>query len=448
MVTFTFPKDFLFGTGGSSFQIEGSPYADGKGENVWDHDCKVHPEMFYGQATPEQGSFFYTHYEEDIRAMKELGQNTYRLSLSWTRILPNGTGKINQKGIDFYNRVIDLLIENGIEPFVDIYHWDLPQTLAEIGGFKNKKVIDYYVEFARICFENFGDRVKLWSTMNEPSVFCFGCYTQGVYPPYETSLRNGLEAAHNILIAHYRIVKLYKSMGLAGKIGAVIAIVPIVPSEMTQEDIGASRRQMDILCDWWLRPMFEGKYPEDLLRDCPDFAREMPADYARELAQEFVPMDMVGLNYYYPERGVYEENTPTKSTTIMNYYAQEKETFQYYPAGLYDAMLYVKETYGNPEIYITENGLGFEDSGDYEQDINDDRRVEYLREHLRMVVRSIRAGVNIKGYYYWSNTDSFEMTSGYRYRFGLTYVNWRTGERTFKKSWRYYKQIIANKMVN
>lgn len=448
MITYRFPDDFLFGTGSSAMQIEGSPYADGKGENTWDYATRVNPERFADAAKTEPAASFYKHFEEDIKEMKAQGLTSFRFSISWSRILPEGTGRINPVGIAFYNRVIDLLIENGIEPFVDIFHWDLPLVLANEGGFKNRKIIDYFVEFASVCFQNFGDRVKLWSTINEPSVFCFAPYTEGRWYPYEESLQNGLQAAHNTLICHFRTVKLYREMGLQGKIGAVLAIVPIMPLDPSGADLGAARRQMDRICDWWLRPMFEGKYPDKLLEECPEYRDAMPFCYAEELLREFVPMDMVGLNYYCPGSAVYKEDELTKSNTVENYYVQEGQKFENYPAGLYDAMLYVTERYHSPEIYITENGLGMLDSGDVEKELNDEERIRYLREHLRMVVRSIRAGANIKGYYYWSNTDSFECRAGYRYRFGLTYIDWESGKRIHKKSWSYYKKIIEMGMVD
>lgn len=448
MITFCFPDEFLFGTGSSAYQVEGSPYADGKGENVWDYATRMYPKKFADDAKTEPAASFYKYFEEDIKEMKEQGLTSFRFSISWTRILPEGTGRVNPAGISFYNRVIDLLLDNGIEPFVDIYHWDLPLVLADEGGFKNRKIIDKFLEFAKICFENFGDRVKLWSTMNEPSVFCESPYAGRWYPYLcEEGLQSILLAAHNALICHFRTVKLYKEMGLKGKIGAVLAIVPIMPEDSSGPDLGAARRQMDRVCDWWLRPMFEGKYPDALLEECPAYRDAMPNGYAEELSREFVPMDMVGLNYYYPGVAVYQADVPAKSSTVENYYVQEGQKFQYYPAGLFDAMLYVTERYDRPEIYITENGLGMLDSGDREKELNDEKRIAYLREHLRMVVRSIQAGADIRGYYYWSNADMFENASGYRYRFGLTYVDRETGEHIHKSSWHYYKKTIENRKV-
>ena len=447
MVEFRFPEKFLFGTGSSSFQIEGGANLDGKGETIWDYSTREHPERFHNGATTENASYFYENYEKDIAEMKAQGLKSFRFSIAWARILPEGTGRINQAGIDFYNRVIDLLIESGIEPFVDLYHWDLPMALSNIGGFKNKKIIDYFVEFARICFENFGDRVKLWSTMNEPSVFCFAPYLSGTWPPFEKSRAGALLAAHNTLICHYRACKLYHEMNLGGKIGAVIAFVPIYPHDPSGKDPLAAQIQVERGSLWWLDPIFWGKYPETILRECEVYCSAMPEGYAEELLREFEPVDMIGINYYYPAIVAYDETSPMKSNHVENYYVQKGQKFHLYPAGLYDSMMFITKRYNRPEIYLAENGLGLVDDGDYEKNINDTDRLTYLREHLRMLVRSIESGANVAGYYYWSNFDSFEGEAGYSYRFGLTYVDFETGKRERKKSWYYYKKVIADNAV-
>ena len=332
---------------------------------------------------------------------------------------------------------------------MDLYHWDLPQVLAEKGGFKNREIINDFVVYAKVCFENFGDRVKLWSTMNEPSVFCFSPYATGNWPPFEKVLGNGLLAAQVAMICHYRTVKLYRQMKLGGKIGAVIAVVPVYPKNpASDKDVLAATIQYERLCDWWLRPIFEGKYPETILKECPSYLEEMPKNFTDELMEEFAPVDMIGLNYYYPGCAEYREDLPLKSEWIENYYVQEGQRFQCYPAGIYDIMLAVSQRYHFPEIYIAENGLGLLDTGNKEEILEDDVRIEYLKEHLRMVARCIGAGANIKGYYYWSNTDSFENSAGYTYRFGLSYVEWESGERIRKKSWSYYQRIAQTGFVD
>ena len=450
MITFHFPQDFLLGTGSSAFQIEGSAYADGKGETIWDHMCRTKPEQFHAQAKTEPAAWFYTHYEQDIADMKAQGLKSFRFSICWARILPEGTGQINPKGIAFYNRIIDLLLENGIEPFVDLYHWDTPMAIANRGGMVCRAFVDWFEEYARICFENFGDRVRLWSTFNEPGVFCFQSYSNGDtgWYPYGKEQADGYLAAHHVLLAHYRAVKLYRKMGLTGKIGAVIDITATYPQDPAGLDVVAAQYQAERGACWWLDPIFLGKYPEKILQDCPQLRQWMPDGYQEELQAEFAPVDMIGINYYYPSVVRYDETLPLKSTHAPSYYVQEGQRFQYYPAGLYDAMLFLADRYDRPEVYITENGLGELDTGDYEKNIQDENRVTYLREHLRMVVRSIRAGANIKGYYYWSNFDSLESRAGYKWRFGQTYVDFATGKRERKKSWYYYQKVMRDNAVD
>lgn len=448
MMKFDFPKGFILGTGSSAFQIEGSPNADGKGENIWDYMCRVHPEKFAGGAKTEPASSFYKDYVSDIETMKELGIKSFRFSISWARILPKGKGEINQAGIDFYNSVIDRLIENGIEPFVDLFHWDLPVALEEEGGFKNRKIVDYFTDYAKICFQYFGDRVKYFSTFNEPGVFCFAPYEYGSWYPFEKSFKNALLVSHHVLLAHFRAVKLYKEMGLKGKIGAVIDIAATYPKDPSGKDVLGAQYQIERGGCWWLDPIFFGHYPETILRDCPYYAENMPENYSEDLKAEFVPCDMIGINYYFPFIIEYDENSNEKSTHAPSYYVQEGYKFNTYPAGLYDVMMFLKERYNNPEIYITENGSGVFDNGNYDENINDDYRITYIRKHLRMVSRSIKAGANVKGYYYWSNFDSLESCSGYQWRFGLVYVDFETGKKEKKKSWYYYKKVINDNAVD
>ncbi len=450
MVLYDFPKDFLFGTGSSCYQVEGSVNADGKTDNIWDMASTSYSKKF--KATTEPTSGFYKHFREDIKEMKEQGLKTFRFSISWTRILPTLDGGVNPKGIEFYNNVIDLLLEYGIEPFVDLYHWDMPMYIYELDGFLNKDIVKHFTRFAKVCFESFGDRVKLWSTINEPSVFCFAPYQENrAWPPFApngTDLKAGILAGHNALMCHFKTVQLYKSMNLGGKIGAVIAVVPIYPADPSGKDKIAATYQMERCSGWWLDPMILGHYPENLLRDCPVYRDSMPHGYAEDIEREFVPMDFVGVNYYYPGRVEYDESLPALSKHVENYYVQEGQYFETYPAGLYDVLMHVKEKYNNPIVYITENGLGMKDTGNKEEMVDDKVRITYLREHLRMLSRSVKAGSNVRGYYYWSNFDSFENSAGYTFRFGFNYVDFETGERTRKKSWYYYKKVIADCAVD
>ena len=255
-VGFRLPEDFLIGTANSAFQSEGAWDRDGKSESNMDYYAKAFAGKprgtkgkRYTEDLPDRGCFFYDNYEAYIEDMRKTGQNTYRLSIAWPRIIPNGVGQVNPKGIEFYNKVIDKLLECGITPFVDLYHWDMPQCLQEKGGFANPEFPDWFSHYAKVCFEAFGDRVPMWSTFNESVVAVTYGYIRGTFPPFEKDLQKGLQACHFCLLAHFRAVKLYKTMGLSGKIGAVNPLAPVAPIHLTEEDIGASRRQMEYTFD-------------------------------------------------------------------------------------------------------------------------------------------------------------------------------------------------------
>ena len=458
MYEYRFPQGFLIGTANSAFQSEGAWEADGKSENMMEHFSL----LYAGKPIPgtlskktvkyvtteinHNGCFFFDNYEDYIEDMAKTGQNTFRLSLSWCRIIPTGYGEVNPKGIEYYNKVINKLLEKGIEPFVDLNHWDLPQCLYEEGGgFRNPKFPEWFEAYAKVCFEAFGDRVKLWSTFNEACVMINSGYNGASFPPYENSRKGALLAGHYLILAHFRAVRLYKSMNLGGKIGVVHAIVPITPETTSEEDLGAAERMAMYRFDWYMQPMAEGKYPQKILDDCPAFRDNMPEHYQEDLDKWFVPMDFVGLNYYHHSRTKYNPDTELKANFVANFYAIPGQKFAPYPAGILDSVMYVHRRYGI-DMYITENGMGTADTGAQETDCNDDERISYLREHLRMVSRAITMGIPVKGYYYWNDADSYEQQSGFAHRFGLTWVDHQTGQRKWKKS-RYYFSDICKKLI-
>ena len=456
-VGFRLPEDFLIGTANSAFQSEGAWDRDGKSESNMEYYAKAVAGKArgtqgnrYTEDLPDRGCFFYDNYEAYIEDMRKTGQNTCRLSLSWCRIIPDGVGEVNPKGIAFYNKVIDKLLSCGIMPLVDLYHWDMPQCLQEKGGFASPQFPDWFENYARVCFEAFGDRVPMWSTFNESVVAVTYGYIRGTFPPFEKDLQKGLRACHLCLLAHFRAVKLYKSMGLAGKIGAVNPLAPVAPIHLTQEDIGASRRQMEYTFDWWTEPMLHGHYPQQLLEECPDIAAAMPEDYQEELDTHFIKMDYLGINYYFARCTEYAPDKFLQCKSVQEvFFSAPGQSYPQYPAGLFDLIQYVSDRYDKVDIYITENGYAAPNFQDEEKDCDDQERILYIREHLRVMARLIRAGyTNLKGYYYWNDADSYEELDGYRLRFGLTYVNHQTGERRWKKSRYYFSEICKTKMVN
>jgi len=465
MFGFKLPQDFLIGTGNSAFQSEGAWDRDGKSENIMEHYAREFAGKYapgyvpgtvditrrmqaYSEDLPDRGCFFYDHYEEYIEDMQKTGQNTYRFSLSWCRIIPTGVGEVNPKGIEFYNKVIDKCLSCGIKPFVDLYHWDLPQCLMEIGGFLNPEFPQWFEDYARICFEAFGDRVPLWSTFNESDIAVTSGYGTNRFPPFREGNREGQLAAHHVILAHFRAVRLYKSMDLPGKIGAVNCFTSITPARMCQEDFGAAARQTERRFGWWVEPMLEGRYPQRLIRECAYVRDNMPENYQEDLDKWFIPMDFLGVNYYICNRTQYNPDKPLLSNYVENFFTAPGQNNLPYPPGLLDVLLYIKNRYHNIPVYITENGCSLPNLNDPEKECEDPERITYIREHLRMCVRAIRGGCNLKGYYYWNDADSYEELDGYRLRFGLTWVDHTTGERRWKKSRHYFSDICKTKMVD
>ena len=460
------PEDFLIGTAHAAFQCEGAWDRDGKSPSIMDHYARefagkyppdTSPEeaykrraqpVAYTEDVPDRGCFFYDHYEEYIEDMQKTGQNTYRMSIAWPRIIPTGVGEVNPKGIEFYNKVIDKLISCGITPFVDICHWDLPQCLQDKGGFENPDFPEWFEAYAKVCFEAFGDRVKMWSTFNELHISVMSGLINGRFPPFIADNKRGQLGGHHALIAHFRAVRLYKSMNVGGKIGAVNCIADVTPAEPCEEDIGAATRQFERQFGWWVQPMLEGTYPQKLLRECPYVRENMPEHYQEDLDKWFIPMDFIGINYYISNRTAYNPEKPLLSNRVTSFYSAPGQSFAPYPAGLFDVVQQIADRYSNIEMYITENGCALPNIHDEEKECDDPERIAYLREHLRMCARLIRAGYNLKGYYYWCDADSYEELTGYALRFGLTWVDHKTGKRRWKKSRHYFSQICKSHLVN
>ena len=464
MYGFRLPDDFLIGTANSAFQSEGACDADGKSESIMEYygrkyqgtygphytmeEGKALGKSLFGTDENARGCGFYDNYEAYIEDMQKTGQNTFRMSLAWPRIIPNGVGQVNQAGIDHYNKVINKLLDCGIEPFVDLYHWDLPQCLQEKGGFTNPEFPQWFEDYAKVCFEAFGDRVKLWSTFNEAQISINNGYNVGTFPPFIKDRKAYLQAAHYNLLAHFRAVRLYKSMNLGGKIGAVNCIPAIMPADLNPEDYNAAELRKEWYFGWWTTPMLEGVYPRKVIRECPEFAADMPDNYQQDLDRYFIKMDFIGINYYIANRTKFDPNSVLKSTPVASFYSAPGQRFAPYPAGLFDVIQYIGDRYHNVEMYITENGCALPNIYDEEKECDDPERITYLREHLRMVCRLIKCGYNLKGYYYWNDADSHEELDGYGLRFGLTWVNHDTGERRWKKSRCYFSEICKTKLVN
>ncbi|MBC8062430.1 MAG: beta-glucosidase [Clostridiaceae bacterium] len=441
-----FHENFVWGSATAAYQIEGAANEEGRGASIWDRFSHIEENIVNGD-TGDVACDHYHRYKDDIKLMKEMGLKGYRFSISWSRIFPTGRGMVNQKGIDFYNSLVDELIKNGIEPAVTLYHWDLPQALEDIGGWGNRDTVDYFVEYATYMFKLLGDRVKKWSTHNEPWVAAFAGNLAGRHAPGNTDLKLAVQVSHHLILSHAKAVEVYKKLNHKdGKIGIVLDLHPIVPATDSKEDYDTS-----ILVDgyqnrWFLDAVLKGKYPEDILK----FYKEklvdpviMPGDMEIIAGNS---MDYLGVNYYF--RKVVKRSPHNK---IFQFEEVKPEGAEYtemnwevYPRGLYDLLIRIKEEYNNPHIYITENGAAFKDDKIVNGVVDDEDRLRFLSGHFDEAYKAIEAGVKLDGYYVWSLMDNFEWALGYSKRFGLIFIDFKTQERIWKKSAIWYKGVIKN----
>ncbi len=446
---FTFPKDFMFGAASSAIQIEAGCNEGGKGEDALDHFWQLYPEK-YGHANPNLSADFYHKYPEDIKMMKELGLKAFRFSISWSRIYPNGPeGEPCQAGIDYYSDVINKLIEADIIPFFDLWHCDLPYWVIERGGVLNPEFIEWFAKYAETCFKAFGDRIPYWSTVNEPNVNVMGAYAWGVTAPFEKDMQKCILACHNMILAHFKAVRIYRSLGFKGKIGFVNHLQLAYALTLDKKDQEAAERDMGFYSNWFNDAMLLGHYPE-ILMDYPYITDLLPEGYQKDLAENFTPSDFLGINCYstyiikYVENGQLDYEEAIGDSLPVDDYG-----FTVNPQGIYDTLVYAQNRYPGLELIITENGISKHKWGNYEEELEDDYRIDYLREHLRGVSRAISAGVPVTGYFHWSLMDTNELYGGgYKHMFGLIQVRYDTLERVPRKSWYYYKQIIAQGEVN
>jgi beta-glucosidase len=445
---FTFPEDFLFGAACSACQIESGCREGGKGEDVGEHFFRLLPEKYFG-ADPNDSADFYHRYRSDIGLMKELGLNAFRFSISWSRIYPAGPEAVCQAGIDYYSDMIDALKEAGIVTFFDLFHCDLPYWVIEKGGILNPEFIDWFAVYAETCFRAFGDRVDYWSTVNEPSINCMGAYAYGSNAPYLKDMSLAIRACHNMILAHYRAVRIYRSLGLSGKISAVIHFEPNYSLSFDPKDDEAAERNMAFYSGWWLEPFLEGHYPAELVTR-PYLREKLPEHFAEELAENFAGVDFIGINYYNPGHARYREDGEMDLETFSNTkLPQDDYGFWQYPAGLLDSLLFLRDRYPGKEIYITENGVAKKKWGSFEEERRDEYRIDYMREHLRMISRAAKAGVPVKGYFTWTIMDTNELyAGGYDYIFGLLQVDYKTKERFPRDSYGWYRQVIARREVD
>lgn len=437
-----FPEGFLWGVATAAPQIEGAWNLDGRGESIWDRFSHTPGKIAEGH-TPEVACDHYHRYQEDINLMHSLGVKAYRFSFSWPRVLPEGTGKINPKGLAFYDRLIDGLLAAGITPNATLYHWDLPQALEERGGWPERDSVDWYLEYADLMFRSFGDRVALWATFNEPIALWVG-YAAGGFAPGRTSEKLARQALHHLLVAHGSAVRNFRSFNLQGKIGIVIDIWRHHPARACAEDLALAKYGEESSFRYFLNPLFKGGYSDYILTQLAEQNASpviLPGDF--EIIS--TPMDFVGVNCY----SRYIDSADPILADVERRKMAEPEKFtavnwEIYPQAIYDAVMTVKNEYsGDLPIYLTENGAAFTDVVTTDQRVHDERRIDYLRKYLGALQQAIADGADVRGYFLWSLMDNFEWTAGYTKRFGITYTDYATQERIWKDSAFWYQKVIS-----
>lgn len=438
--SYCFPADFVWGAATSAYQIEGSPLADGAGSSIWERFAHT-PGMMANGDHGDVACDHYHRYKEDVQLMRALGLQSYRFSIAWARVLPEGTGRVNPKGLDFYSRLVDELLENGIEPNATLFHWDLPAALDDRGGWLNRDSAKWFAEYAEVMFKALDGRVKRWSTVNEPWVVTDGGYLRGLLAPGHRSKYEAPIAAHNLMRASGAAIQAYRAAG-CHEIGVVFNIEPKYPASQRPEDIAAARRANAYMNEQFADPALLGSYPPELKTIFGDAWPDFPAEDFQLTRQ---PVDFVGINYY--TRSVVkhdDEGYPCHATRVRQANVTHTETdWEVYEQGLVDTLMWFKQRYGDLPLYITENGAAFYDPPVAEGNVVEDPlRVAYLRKHLKALHQCIEAGVNLKGYYAWSLLDNLEWSLGFAKRFGLYHVDYATLKRTPKTSAKFYAKVI------
>ena len=445
-----FPKDFVWGTATASYQIEGAVAEDGRKPSIWDTFSHTKGKVIDG-STGDVACDHYHRYQEDIALMAKLGYPNYRFSLAWPRIIPEGKsgasgagGGVNEKGLDFYSRLVDTLLEHSITPYATFFHWDLPQALQDAGGWANRDTAYYYRDYVAVVLNRLGDRVKHWMTHNEPWVHSFVGNIYGEHAPGNTDLALGLQVAHHVLLSHGLAVPLVKEHG--GNVGIVHNLEWVEPASDRACDIEAAKRHDGAFNRWFLDPVFYGKYPQDMMdwygKDCPKIE-------SGDMRIISAPTDFLGINFYTRRIIADDPQGDFLQVRKVSWPFQRRaqyESWENNAEALYRLLMRVSRDYGNPDMYITENGTPLQDCV-VDGAVHDPDRIDYLYRHFAAAYQAIQDGVKLKGYFVWSLMDNFEWNLGTTKRFGLVYVDFSTQQRIVKDSGKWFSEVVRNNMV-
>lgn len=440
----SFPDDFLWGAATSSYQIEGAALEDGRGECIWTRFSHTPGNTFNGD-TGDVACDHYHRYRQDVALMASLGLQAYRFSISWPRVIPQGTGATNPAGLDFYDRLVDELLAHGIQPFITLYHWDLPQALQDRGGWENPDSIAWFVDYAALMAQRLGDRVRHWITHNEPWVVAFIGHYFGRHAPGKRDLIAAYRVAHHILLSHGAAVPAIRQLAPGVQAGITLDLVDIQPASDSPDDIAAAHREDGFKNRWFLDAIFKGRYPNDIVSHLGGTLEGLDLAAIQRAA---VPIDFLGVNYY--SRNVITASPHglfNSQTVPMDGKPHTAMGWEVYPEGLRNVLVRVTREYAPPAIYVTENGAAYDDPLPADGVVEDPLRQAYLAAHCQACAEAIAQGAPLRGYFAWSLMDNFEWAEGYRMRFGLVYVDFATLERIPKRSALFYRDWIAAQRV-
>lgn len=437
-----FGEDFLWGVSTAAFQIEGAHDADGKGYSIWDVFTSQKGKIKNGHHAATACDF-YNSYQYDIELIRELNIPNFRFSISWTRIMPTGIHPVNQAGIDYYNKIIDLLLAQGIEPWVTLYHWDLPHALEEKGGWTNRESVAWFSDYVETCAKYFGDRVKNWMVINEPSVFTGAGYFLGIHAPGKKGITNYIKAMHHVTLATVAGAKKLRSNIPNANIGTTFSCTHIEPFSQNQKDVDAAKRVDTLLNRTFIEPLLGLGYPQDDLPVLKKLINYMLEDDRNNLAFDF---DFIGLQCYTREVVKASLLTPYIGAELIS--AEKRNVistvmgWEVYPPALYHILKRFNSYEGIKKIIITENGAAFPDTVTNGK-VHDIKRTHFIQDHLEQILKAKEEGLNVDGYFVWTLTDNFEWAEGYNARFGLIHIDFETQKRTIKNSGLWFKDFLS-----
>lgn len=458
---YQFPSHFFWGSAASATQTEGAADSFGKGENIWDHWYQTEPNRFFQGISPTNASTFYQNYQSDIKRMKAINHNSFRTSISWSRLIPDGTGAVNPQAVEFYNSVINELLAQKIEPFLCLFHFDMPMAMQQQGGFENRQVVEAYTKYAETCFKLFGDRVKYWFTFNEPIVPVEGGYLYDFHYPNVVDFRRAATVAYHTMLAHAQTVCRFRQLGMTGKIGIILNLTPSYPRSTNDADRLASHHCDLLFNRSFLDPAVNGEYPQELiaLLNQYDQLPDIQSGDCERIAQGKV--DMLGINYYQPRRVKARLNAINTDGPFMpewffdNYEMPGRKMnphrgWEIYEKGIYDILINLRDHYGNLPCYISENGMGVEGEDKFiiNGQVQDDYRIDFIREHLKWVHKAITEGSHCFGYHMWTFIDNWSWSNAYKNRYGFYRLDLTTQQRVLKKSGQWFAKVSEQNGFN